>query len=173
MERSKSTAIVRDICQGRNNCNLFADNTIYGMPCPNIQKYLYVTYFCMARGQVLKHERNSANEIVVRVPSHGHVVGEGITQRRHSIGQNINEHIGYSTTYPAAKISQDATKSVDLKVDDNLATSKTILNNLHEINMEVKSHNFNQKDSTVKSRLPDLEEIRKVLDVKGKFIQSI
>ena len=47
VERPKSTAIVRDICQGKNNCKLFADKTIFGDPCSQLSKYLYVTYFCL------------------------------------------------------------------------------------------------------------------------------
>ena len=47
VERPKSTAIVRDICQGKNNCKLYADNTIFGDPCSELSKYLYVTYFCL------------------------------------------------------------------------------------------------------------------------------
>ena len=47
VERPISTAIVRDICQGKNNCHLYADKTIFGDPCPKVTKYLYVTYFCL------------------------------------------------------------------------------------------------------------------------------
>eukprot|EP00794_Sanderia_malayensis_P003320 gene3320-3805_t len=48
VDRSKTTAIIRDVCQGTNSCKLYADKTIYGDPCPtDIPKYVYVTYFCL------------------------------------------------------------------------------------------------------------------------------
>ena len=75
-DRKKSTGIARDRCQGNNSCKLIADRSIFGEPCKQIPAYLYVTFFCMAPGQKLHHQRTEYNQEVVTVPSHGFVVEE-------------------------------------------------------------------------------------------------
>ena len=64
VERPKSTAIIRDICQGKNNCKLYADKTIYGDPCSQLSKYLYVTYFCLP-----SHSRRKNGQLPKETPS--------------------------------------------------------------------------------------------------------
>lgn len=76
IDRKKATSIAREICQGVNTCRLISDNSIFGNPCPNRSPYLYVTFFCMAPGQKLNHQKTESNEEVVTVPSHGFVVEE-------------------------------------------------------------------------------------------------
>ena len=76
IDRKKATSIAREICQGVNTCRLISDKSIFGNPCPNRSPYLYVTFFCMAPGQKLNHQKTESNEEVVTVPSHGFVVEE-------------------------------------------------------------------------------------------------
>ena len=42
-------------CNHRNNCTIWATNTLYGDPCPNTFKYLMITYFCQRQGKVCYH----------------------------------------------------------------------------------------------------------------------
>ena len=75
-DRSKTTRIVKDLCQGKNTCTLISDKSIYGEPCPDNKAYLYMTFFCMRNGQKLVHQRTMNNQEVVTVPSHGFIVHE-------------------------------------------------------------------------------------------------
>ncbi|XP_002169231.4 uncharacterized protein LOC100215668 [Hydra vulgaris] len=83
--RGRATAIVKQLCQGQNTCKLISDKSIYGNPCPRTIPYLYVTFFCMAPGQKLFHQKTLFNEEVVTVPSHGFVVSE----TRHHLDEDI------------------------------------------------------------------------------------
>lgn len=76
IDRKRATSLAREICQGVNTCRLISDKSIFGNPCPNSSPYLYVTFFCMAPGQKLNHQKTESNEEVVTVPSHGFVVEE-------------------------------------------------------------------------------------------------
>ena len=49
-ESNNSSAIVRDLCEGRVSCQLIADGTTFGDPCPGIYKYLDVDFECMESG---------------------------------------------------------------------------------------------------------------------------
>ncbi len=66
VERPKSTAIIRDLCQGANSCKLFAHDSIYGNPCPDVKKYLYVTYFCLPSH--LKSKKAKATPSLTSIP---------------------------------------------------------------------------------------------------------
>ena len=83
--RGRVTAIVKQLCQGQNTCKLISDKSIYGNPCPRTKPYLYVTFFCMAPGQKLNHQKTKFNEEVVTVPSHGFVVSE----TRHHLEEEV------------------------------------------------------------------------------------
>jgi len=41
-----SLSIVKRFCEGKNKCSVLAENSVFGDPCPNIQKYLTVDYYC-------------------------------------------------------------------------------------------------------------------------------
>lgn len=45
-----SFAIVKDKCHGRKDCVLTAENETFGDPCYLTQKYLEVTFACIASG---------------------------------------------------------------------------------------------------------------------------
>ncbi|XP_078666385.1 semaphorin-5A-like isoform X2 [Branchiostoma floridae x Branchiostoma belcheri] len=42
-----SLAVVRDACQGHQQCTVAANDTVFGDPCYNVQKYLEVSYRCV------------------------------------------------------------------------------------------------------------------------------
>ena len=37
-------------CKGKRKCELKADTDVYGDPCPNQDKYLFVKYECKGKG---------------------------------------------------------------------------------------------------------------------------
>ncbi|XP_033729975.1 L-rhamnose-binding lectin CSL3-like [Pecten maximus] len=46
---SKSFSKVKDSCQGKRSCQLYASNSVFGDPCRGTYKYLDVTYRCVAK----------------------------------------------------------------------------------------------------------------------------
>ena len=44
---SKSLAIVSKECTGKRNCTIEASNSIFGDPCPDVEKMLDVSYECV------------------------------------------------------------------------------------------------------------------------------
>lgn len=75
-DRKETTKVVRDSCQGQNQCTFVADRTIYGNPCPKSDPYLYVTFFCMEPGKKIEHQKDKNNQEVVTVTTHGFLVSE-------------------------------------------------------------------------------------------------
>jgi len=74
--RKETTRTVRSTCQGKNQCTFAADKQVYGNPCPNSSPYLYITFFCMAPGKKIVHQRDKDNHEVVTVLTHGFLVSE-------------------------------------------------------------------------------------------------
>jgi len=75
-DRKETTKAVRNICQGKNQCTFIADKKIYGDPCPQSNAYLYITFFCMAPGKHIEHQKDKNNHEVVTVLTHGFLVSE-------------------------------------------------------------------------------------------------
>lgn len=75
-DRQETTRAVRNICQGKNQCTFHADKKIYGDPCPDSNAYLYITFFCMAPGKKIEHQKDKNNHEVVTVLTHGFLVSE-------------------------------------------------------------------------------------------------
>ena len=49
----KAGQIVRDECHGQQSCDLYAEDSMYDNPCPEVLKYLFVSYTCQGKTDVL------------------------------------------------------------------------------------------------------------------------
>ena len=49
----KAGQIIRDECHGQQSCDLYADDSMYDNPCPGVLKYLFVSYTCQGKTDVL------------------------------------------------------------------------------------------------------------------------
>ena len=45
--------IIRDECHGQQSCDLYADDSMYDNPCPDVLKYLFVSYTCQGKADIL------------------------------------------------------------------------------------------------------------------------
>eukprot|EP00795_Rhopilema_esculentum_P014410 gene14410-5464_t len=98
VERPKSTAIIRDICQGKNNCELYADKTIFGDPCSKLSKYLYVTYFCLPSHSRKKTQPSRSISNLLANVSPGEV--RGFLRQNIEKDQTPNEGAAPETEFP-------------------------------------------------------------------------
>ena len=48
---ANSTAVIKNICEGRVSCEIIASYSVFGDPCPYVPKYLDVTYECSSSGE--------------------------------------------------------------------------------------------------------------------------
>ena len=68
---SKNAAqIVREECHGQQSCDIYAEDSMYDNPCPDVLKYLFVSYTCQGKTDVLGKLRSmEAKEIRPVYPS--------------------------------------------------------------------------------------------------------
>ena len=45
--------VVRETCHGQQSCDLYAEDSLYDNPCPEVMKYLYVSYTCQGKSNLL------------------------------------------------------------------------------------------------------------------------
>lgn len=159
-DRRKTTAIARNICQGKNTCKLAADKSIYGQPCPENRAYLYVTFFCLAPGYKLKHEKSSSNEEVVTVPSHGFIVQEAKHNLKTEEDKKKKEDIANKKIIlPPGNPTPGVYKEEKVEVK-----SKSLISN----ESTPESFELVEGEASQKSQLPNLEDIkRKETEEKG------
>lgn len=55
--------IIRDECHGQQSCDLYADDAMYDNPCPEILKYLFVSYTCQGKADVIGKLRSLSQGI--------------------------------------------------------------------------------------------------------------
>ncbi|KAI8485005.1 hypothetical protein Bbelb_372510 [Branchiostoma belcheri] len=53
---NNSLAVVRDACQGNQQCTVAANDSVFGDPCLNVQKYLEVSYRCVTETITCEHD---------------------------------------------------------------------------------------------------------------------
>jgi len=65
-------ALIKETCHGQQSCDLYAEDALYDDPCPNINKYLFVSFTCQGKSQLksrlqdLQQEQQQPQQQVVR-----------------------------------------------------------------------------------------------------------
>ena len=124
-DRQETTKAVRNICQGKNQCTFVADKKIYGDPCPDSNAYLYITFFCMAPGKHIEHQKDKNNHEVVTVLTHGFLVSErkyaqpvesqtDKTTTERTVSELATTHVG--NTSPAEEKPTNEKSELDRKI---------------------------------------------------------
>ena len=60
--------LIRDECHGQQSCDLYADDSMYDNPCPEVLKYLFVSYTCQGKTDVLGKLRTMESTNVASKP---------------------------------------------------------------------------------------------------------
>ena len=45
-------SLIKETCHGQQSCDLYAEDALYDDPCPNIDKYLFVSFTCQGKSQL-------------------------------------------------------------------------------------------------------------------------
>eukprot|EP00794_Sanderia_malayensis_P003318 gene3318-3803_t len=73
---SKNAAqIIRGECHGQQSCDLYGEDSLYDDPCPGVLKYLFVSYTCQGKSNVLGQLR-SIEETIAKMPTEMTPIGQ-------------------------------------------------------------------------------------------------
>ena len=64
----KAGQIIRDECHGQQSCDLYAEDSMYDDPCPEVLKYLFVSYTCQGKTDVLGKLRSIESTSTATTP---------------------------------------------------------------------------------------------------------
>lgn len=170
-DRRKTTKQVREICQGQNQCTFIADKSIYGNPCPDTNAYLYITFFCMAPGKRIDHQRDKFNHEVVTVATHGYLVSEKryVPEASNIIGL-LDSEASKDRTFTVEHSNTIEKQALERKLvipiakDDNIDSHEEKYT-LHSRMLDVVHRN------KIPDKIPELGptiETTRVIDQKGK-----
>ena len=63
---SKNAAqVIRNECHGQQSCDLYSEDSLYDNPCPEVLKYLFVSYTCQGKADVLGKLRSMSSGVIV------------------------------------------------------------------------------------------------------------
>ena len=66
---SKNAAkVVREECHGQQSCDLYAEDSLYDNPCPEVLKYLFVSYACQGHSDLLGKLRSIESRTQMQQP---------------------------------------------------------------------------------------------------------
>jgi len=95
-----SMAKVADICEGRQSCEVMAENDLFGDPCVGTFKYLEVSYVCKGDYKDLRCWHNKIPHMIHRLEGKNQVLDGDYRERKDPINKCFvaaKEHGSYDT----------------------------------------------------------------------------